>query len=385
MSLPTDQYSVGPELSDILQRFLPEYQKQHTLTVQQKKTVTDILKCRTPLMGGYVEQCDHCNEIRVTYHSCKNRHCPQCQFVRAYEWTQKRSTELLPVRYFHCVFTIPDTLHPIFRSNPKDCYRLIFKAVSETLLMLSKDKKRLGATPTITAVLHTWTQKLLYHPHLHCIVSGGGLSESGKWIPSPRTDFLFHFRPVEKMFRNKLITYLRELSEVTSNPELYQLTRIAYDQTWNLLIKPSFAGPKTVLDYLSQYTHRIAISNRRIVAMQADTVTFQYKDRNDGDTMKLMTVSGVEFIRRFIQHILPFGFVKIRYYGLLANKKKAHMLKRAREVLDVESIPIEPLVDWQEYLSNTFDSGLFLCPKCRKGIFHRTNIRLDRVVQERGP
>jgi len=377
--------SAGLELTDILYRFLPEYKKKYQLTNQQQKAVTNILACRTPLMGGYIEQCDHCNEIRVAYHSCKSRHCPKCQFVRSYEWNQKRSQELLPVHYFHCVFTIPDTLHPIFRSNPKDCYRMLFKAVSETLLTLSRDKKRLGATPAITAVLHTWTQRLLYHPHIHCIVSGGGLSETGKWIPSARTDFLFHVLVVGDLFKKKLINFLRQIPEVKTNRSFYKLTQKAYEQTWNPHIKPPFAGPQTVLNYLSQYTHRIAISNRRIQSMDKNDVSFTYKNRKNNNQIETETVPGVEFLRRFLQHILPFGFVKIRHYGLLANKKKSLVLQQARDALDSKRSIAIPIENWQTHILNTFGPDLFLCPMCKQGVFRRTLIRIERVLQESGP
>lgn len=292
------------ELADIFRRFRDELP---ALTSEQQKAVRDITSCRTEVLGGHVHQCDHCGHRQEVYNSCRNRHCPKCQNLEQARWLEARQAELLPVEYFHVVFTVPDVLKAIFLGNKSACYKLLFAAVSETLKEVALNPDHLGARIGFIAVLHTWTQKLHFHPHVHCIVPGGGLNPEGSQWVSAKPGFLLPVSVLKLVFRGKLLDKLEKAvrqGEVRfAHGDAATLLQQAARKSWVIYSKPPFAGPGQVLRYLGRYTHRVAISNDRLVQMCGRQVTFRHKDRTDGNKTKLLTLDAVEFLRRFLVHV----------------------------------------------------------------------------------
>jgi len=361
------------ELADIFRRFQDELP---ALSPEQAKAVRDIINCRTESLGGHVQQCDHCGLLLNVFNSCLNRHCPKCQSLDQARWLEARQADLLPVEYFHVVFTMPHELHPLFRANPQACYRLLFAAVAETLLEVALNPQRLGARIGFIAVLHTWTQTLLYHPHIHCIVPGGGLSPAGdRWI-SCKPGYFLPREVLALVFRGKLLHKLEravakgKVKLSGGNPAT--LLRQAARKGWMVYAKEPFAGPEQVLRYLGRYTHKIAISNRRLVSLKDGQVTFRWRDRADKNKVKLMTLEAREFLRRFLLHVLPKGFMRIRHYGFLANPVHKQAVARCRELLGVpagrgagdEEIAAET---WNELLERLTGVDVTLCPLCKIG------------------
>ena len=309
--------------------------------------------CRTPALGGQVFFCPACQREHFVPHSCRNRHCPQCQGAQAIAWLEQQETALLPIPYFHLVFTLSHALNPLIRQNRRALFNLLLAATSQTLLEFGR--QRLKAQIGISAVLHTWSQTLLDHYHVHCIVSGGGLALQGSgWVHTPDY-YLFPIKALSRMFRGKFLAGLKglydegklefhaQLQPLAQAAEFAKLLRSAARQNWVVYAKRPFAGPKQVLKYLSHYTHRVAISNRRLCSADADTVTFGYKDYADGARRKTMTLALAEFVRRFCLHLLPERFVKIRHYGLLGNRQRHERLERARSLLGVSGpTPVLP-------------------------------------------
>ena len=373
----------SPTVADVFRTFGPAYRQAHPrLPLSHLQVMRAIETCRTPQRGGHVYTCDHCGKHTFSYFSCRNRHCPTCQFLPAQRWLEKRQQDLLPIPYFHVVFTLPEQLRPLALSNPQCLYRLLFHAASQTLLQLAADPKHLGARIGFSAILHTWSQTLLYHPHLHCIVTGGGLApDNTLWIAA-KEEFFIHVRPLADLFRGKFLDELRKthqdgnlrFSEHTRHldaPGAFgKLLSQLYHTPWNVYCKPPFGGPHHVLEYLSAYTHRIAISNHRILALDQQTVTFRYRDSADAKKTKTMTLQGFEFIRRFLLHVLPPGFVRIRHYGLLSNRNRKTHLDLARTSL---GIPLPPQdqkttpLPWQDLLLARTGIDPYLCPHCLKG------------------
>lgn len=363
------------ELADIFERFKGELP---ALSTDQLKVVQDILSCRTPILGGHVQQCDHCGHRTSLYNSCLNRHCPKCQSLSQARWLEARQKDLLPVEYFHVVFTIPSELHLLFRNFPKRCYNLLFAAVSETLQEISRNSQRLGARIGFIAVLHTWTQMLLFHPHVHCIVPGGGLSLDGtQWIPC-KPGFFLPVSILSLVFKGKLLSKLEK--EIKNNKiqladkDPMVLLRNAALPSWNVYSKAPFAGPGQVLRYLGGYTHRIAISNHRLVSMKGRQVTFRWKDRADDNKQKLLTLDAVVFLCRFLMHVMPKGFMRIRHFGILSNAIRKESLVRCREHLPVENGPVNcaatencPKENWQQLLKRLTGIDVTLCPECKTG------------------
>ena len=322
------------------------------------KVMSAIERCRTAALGGHVARCenDACGHTVIAYNSCRNRHCPKCQGAAAREWLEEREAELLPVPYFHVVYTLPGPIADIAYTNKAVIYDILFKASAEATLTIAADKKRLGARIGITSVLHTWGSAMTHHPHVHMIVPGGGLSEDGtRWIAC-RPGFFLPVRVLSRLFRRRVIEMLIAAHSAGKLAFFGARTGLAEVQAfaaflaplkrceWVVYAKRPFAGPEQVLAYLSRYTHRIAISNRRLVAADANTVTFTYKDyRLDGPArFKMMTLATGEFIRRFLSHVLPKGFHRIRHYGLLANGQRADTIAKARELLAVTAPAVEP-------------------------------------------
>lgn len=339
------------EVADIFRAAGPAYRAAHAghLSLAQLKVMSAIEHCRTAALGGHVEACEDCGQWRIAYNSCRNRHCPKCQGAAARTWLAEREADLLPVGYFHVVFTLPAEIADVAFHNKARVYDLLFKAASETMLTIAADPKHLGARVGITAVLHTWGSAMTHHPHVHMIVPGGGIAPDGKrWISS-RPAFLLPVRVLGRLFRRLFLARLIGLHDA-GRPAFFGsmahlserrafLRHLSPDRKtrWVVYAKAPFAGPEAVLAYLSRYTHRVAISNSRLIAFDKNSVTFRYKDdRRDGaDRQQVMTLAAAEFIRRFLLHVLPKGFHRIRHYGLLAGSARKASLALARELLDV--------------------------------------------------
>lgn len=344
------------EVADIFRSAGPAYRAAHAghLSLGQLKVMTAIENCRTAALGGHVEACDDCGHWRIAYNSCRNRHCPKCQGAAARTWLAAREADLLPVGYFHVVFTVPAEIADVAWQNKAVVYDLLFRAAADTMLTIAADPKHLGARIGITAVLHTWGSALTHHPHVHMIVPGGGIAPDGtRWISS-RAAFLLPVRVLGALFRRLFLTRLLALFDAGRLAFFGTLTGLATRKAflrhlspirkkrWVVYAKPPFAGPQAVLAYLSRYTHRVAISNRRLIAFDEDGVTFRYKDyRRDGaGCQQVMTLATDEFIRRFLIHVLPRGFHRIRHYGLLASSTRKDTMALARRLLGV-AVPVE--------------------------------------------
>lgn len=371
-----------PEVADIFRCYGPEYRKDHEMPLRHLRAMRAIEICRTARLGGHVEQCDHCGHLRISYNSCRNRHCPKCQCLDKERWLEARKKDLLATEYFHIVFTIPETLRSLALRNQKVLYNILFKAASESIKELAKDPNYLGAEVGFIAILHTWSQTLTDHPHLHCIVTGGGLSADGKkWIPC-KNSFFIPVKVLSELFRGKFLGYLKEakenkklifpgqISHLKEDRSFKAMLNTLYDQHWVVYCKPPFSNAETVLEYLGRYTHRVAISNDRLIKIEGKQVTFQYRDRKENDRVKLMTLDASEFIRRFLLHILPDGFVKIRHYGILSNrnhKTKLHLCKQLLGVEHLREYDEKEKESWQDLLARITGSDPGICPRCGKG------------------
>jgi len=338
--------------------------------------------CRTAVLGGHKDQCDHCGHLEISYNSCRNRHCPKCQTLRKEKWIEARSEDLLPIEYFHVVFTLPSELNHLALLNQRVLYDLLFRSASETLTQLAQDPKHLGATPGVIGILHTWGQNLMHHPHLHCIVTGGGLSSDGsRWV-SCRKGFFIPVRVISALFKGKFLDLLKRcfqsnslvfpgsLSHLKQYENFELFTRQLYHQKWVVYCKPPFDGVQGVLQYLGRYTHRIAISNHRILHIQNGDVSFLWRDYADHQCQKIMTLKANEFIRRFLLHVLPSRYVRIRHFGLLANRKRKAHIALCRQILgggQTATPKTDTKETWQEQLFRICGIDLTLCPVCRKG------------------
>ena len=374
------------ELADIFREHGPAWREDNRghVSLDQLKVMSAIERCRTAALGGHVLRCedDACGHTRVAFNSCRDRHCPKCQGSAAREWLEDRESELLPVPYFHVVYTLPSELRNTAYQNKRVVYDILMKAAAETTLQIAADPKRLGAKIGITSVLHTWGSALTHHPHVHMIVPGGGLSPDGaRWITS-RGNFLVHVHVLSKMFRGKVIAMLAEAHAAGRLRFSNALAALADARTfkdflgplrhskWVVYCKEPFAGPEQVLRYLSRYTHRVAISNRRLVAADAGCVAFRFKDyRVEGaERWKTMTLTASEFIRRFLVHVLPKGLQRIRHYGLLANANRTAAIAKARELLAVPKPETQPE---PEAFADQTTPRLWPtpCPCCGKRLF----------------
>ncbi len=352
-------------------------------TSQAGRVLRDISDCRTSVLGGHVDRCDRCGREEIAYNSCRNRHCPKCQASARREWLSQREAELLPVPYFHVVFTIPHELGPLAIRNPKVVYEILFRASADTLRAVAADPKHLGAEVGILAILHTWGQSLEHHPHAHCVVTGGGISkDQSHWVPS-RDDFFLPVRVLSRMFRGKFLDRLSraqrrgalvlegKLAPLTERSAFGSFLRPLYEKEWVVYAKAPFGGPNRVLKYLGRYTHRVAISNQRLVGMDDESVSFRWKDYAHGCRHRVMTLSGVEFLRRFLMHVLPKGFVRIRHSGFLANCRRKKKLALARTLL--AALPAHELRP-STTESREGDDGVVRCSTCREGrmlLIHR--------------
>ncbi len=358
------------EVAEVLNKHWPQVEQHPAINGWQLRTLGAIMRCRTAAMGGHVDACSDCGLLRISYNSCRNRHCPKCQGKQREQWLQKREAELLPVPYFHVVFTLPDLLNPLVLHQPKAVYDTLFEAAWETLLVFAQDKKHLGAKPGMIAVLHSWGQTLSLHPHLHCIVPAGGLSKAGYWKKArTKGKFLFPVKAMSKVFRAKYIEKLK-----LCLPLDRQLVKALFQKPWVVFAKRPFGSPQVVLEYLGRYTHKIAISNHRITAIDQDTVSFSYKDYRQNAKKQLMTLPALEFIRRFAQHILPRAFVRIRHYGILSGTGKTKAIPLIRRQLPAGLMPV--VVPPRQLL----EYNPLVCPCCKT-----ETMVLLQVLPKRGP
>jgi hypothetical protein len=317
------------------------------LSGEQQRILRAIASCRTAALGGHVESCDHCRHRRIAYNSCRNRHCPRCQGSACARWMADRAQELLDVEYFHVVFTLPDAFNALALSNKRVVYNVLFDAAARTLRQVAANPKHLGAGIGFLAILHTWGQNLSLHPHLHCVVPGGGLSPDGKWIAC-RPGFFLPVRVLSRVFRGKFIDLLKrartagKLHGVENDGAFARLIDASVKHDWVVYAKPPFGGPEQVLKYLARYTHRIAISNRRLVSIDDGSVTFRWKDYAHHNRPRTTTLDGAEFLRRFLLHAVPRGFMRIRHFGLLANRVRAQNLAICRQRIAAPPRPILP-------------------------------------------
>jgi putative transposase/transposase-like zinc-binding protein len=330
------------------------------LTPEQRRALDDLTACRTAALGGHVLECPGCGHQEVSYNSCGNRHCPKCQATAAARWLETQAADLLDTPYFHVVFTLPSALGPVALSNPRAVYGLLMRAAAQTLLEVAADPRHLGAEVGVLAVLHTWSQNLTLHPHVHCVVTGGGLALDGsRWVAG-RDDFFLPVRVLSRVFRGKFLSGLRtafrrgrlrfpgRLAALARPRRFHRLLAETVRTEWVVYAKPPWGGAGTVLKYLARYTHRAAISNHRLLSLADGQVTFRWKDYAHGGRRGTMTLAAVEFVRRFLMHVLPTGFVRVRHYGLLANRHRQEKLARCRELLgmavteQVDTAPTDP-------------------------------------------
>jgi hypothetical protein len=371
------------EVADVFRRYEEAFFAQwgHVLSPQQRKTFGAIRDCRTAALGGhveYVEQCDQCGHLAISYNSCRNRHCPKCQAMARAKWLAAREADLLPAGYFHVVFTLPQQIGGLALQNAREIYGILFRAASETLLTIAADPKRLGVEIGFLAVLHTWGQNLHLHPHLHCVVPGGGISLDGTRWKACRRSFLLPAKVLGALFQKKFLIYLTEAfreGRLQFHGEMAGLARPAAFEAlcrkagkikWLVYAKAPFGSPEQVLKYLARYTHRVAISNSRILSVEDGRVTFLWKDYADDNKTKTMTLEAVEFIRRFLLHVLPAGFVRIRQFGFLANRARREKLALCRRLLGVAPAPTDTAV-MVERDDNAAEPRRKPCPICKTG------------------
>jgi hypothetical protein len=374
------------ELADIFRQHGPAYRQAHSLPLHQHRLMQAIETCRTAVLGGVVEWCDHCQYTHIRYRSCRNRHCPKCQGAAREKWLEQRQQELLPIEYFHVVFTLPEPIAAIAFYNKEAVYDILFRATAETLLTIARDPKRLGVELGFLAVLHTWGQNLHFHPHLHCVVPGGGLSmDHDRWVGGRRR-FLLPVKVLSRFFCRVFLDALEKAHaagqlqffgalESLRDPHAFARYLAPLHQSeWVVYAKAPFGGPQHVLEYLGRYTHRVAISNRRLLALENGQVSFQWKDYRDGQ-VKVMTVAAEEFIRRFMQHALPSGLQRIRYYGFLANCHRAAKLDLCRRLLASACSDLLPHLDQcREFLAALIARNARQCPQCGIGILASVQI-----------
>lgn len=368
-----------------VQQVLLKHPAHTSSNAHVQKVLQRLRTCRTSALGYHVYRCsdEECGHVKYQYHSCRDRHCPQCGALKKQEWIEARTAELLPVKYYHVVFTLPHELNSLVMGHRKLLYKLLFDASSQTLLTFAADPKYLQAVPGIISVLHTWGQQLSFHPHIHCIVSGGGITGGNSWKEATKNDwrFLFPVKAMDKVYRGKFLEGLKALIDSktvvpTADTDIRALFNTLYHKEWVVYAKAPFGGPHAVIEYLGRYTHKVAISNHRITGIneQEDTVSFDYKDYSDDNKQKQMTLNGEEFIRRFEQHILPRGFTRIRTYGYLANRNRQ---QRINEVLKRMQLPMHKAlvkIPMQVRMMEQYGIDIHQCPGCKGGTLQLVHV-----------
>jgi hypothetical protein len=374
------------EVADVFRRYGSAYRQQHagSLSRGQRRVMSAIELCRSAALGGHLEQCNSCGHQRPAYNSCRNRHCPKCQSLARAQWLEDRQAELLPVEYFHVVFTVPQEIAAIAYQNKEVVYGILFRATAETLRTIAADPKHLGAEIGFLAVLHTWGQNLLHHPHLHCVVPGGGISPDGKHWVACRPGFFLPVRVLSRLFRRLFLEHLQTAFdtgklqffsslEPLRDPKALAAYLSPLRQTeWVVYAKPPFGGPQQVLNYLGRYTHRVAISNNRLLDIDYGRISFHWKDYRDHDQQKTMTLEASEFIRRFLLHVLPDGFQRIRHYGFLGHRYRQAKLALCRQLLGVVMslsgvVPPQDKPDYRDFYEKLTGKSLRECPLCNRG------------------
>jgi len=362
------------EVADVIRMYGEEYRAMHTLTRKQEAVMTAIESCRSSALGYHIDACGNCGHIETSYNSCRDRHCPKCQGIERRRWVESRLKDLLPVSYYHVVFTLPHNIFPMCLFNQRLVYNLLFDSAAETLLSFGRDQKWLGAQTGFFGILHTWGQTLWLHPHVHFIVLGGGINDEGRWVSGKYGGkFLFPVRGLSKVFRGKFIEGLKEaydrgelrfpgeLAGLKSQESFGRWIEDLRSNEWIVFTKPPFGSPEKVVSYVGRYTHRVAISNHRIESIGNGQVVFRYKDYADADKVKEMVLGAQEFIRRFMWHVLPAGFQKIRHYGFLSNGRKG-TLRQMLKVLKLEQKT--PVESTNQVIAEL--SGGIICPVCRQ-------------------
>lgn len=365
------------KIQEIITKHWKTYQEKHEVQWYKQKVMNQISKCKTEAMGAHKFVCDECGYEEIAYNSCRNRHCPNCQTGKQLKWIEARKEEVLNTKYYHVVFTIPEELNLMAMQNPRKIYSILFKASAETLQELARDKKYLGAEVGFFSILHTWGQEMTYHPHVHMVVTGGGLSKIGTWVEKG-SDFFIPVKVMASKFKGKFMDYLKKEklhfygeNEEYKNPANYDnLKKTLYAKKWVVYCKEPFKNANYVIEYLGRYTHRVAISNDRITKVNEKEVTFKYKDYKEGNKIKERTITCEEFIRRFLLHILPLQFMKIRHYGILGNRNKKTILVKCKKLTQT---PIKEESNSQkkrtviEYIKQAIGRDINLCPCCKNG------------------
>jgi hypothetical protein len=377
------------EVAEVFRRYGEAYRNEHdgSLSRAQRRVMSAVEVCRTAALGGHVEECDNedCRHQRISYNSCRNRHCPKCQSLARAEWIEDREAEVLDCEYFHVVFTVPEEIAAIAYQNKRVVYGILFQAAAETLRTIAADSKHLGAEIGFFGVLHTWGQNLLHHPHLHFVVAGGGIAPEGdRWIFC-RSGFFVPVRVLSRLFRRLFLEALQKafdsgklkffssLESLQDREAFIRYLAPVRKAEWVVYAKPPFAGPQQVLDYVGRYTHRVAISNDRLLDIENGEVRFRWKDYRDNNRQKTMMLTADEFIRRFLLHALPDGFQRIRYYGFLGNRYRKQKLALCRQLLAMpenERPETDPSSDYRDLYEELTGSSLWKCPVCHKGCMH---------------
>lgn len=352
------------ELADVLRKYGKHFLKNNNISYQKKKVLRAIVNCRTAVLGGHLQRCSNCDYQQIAYNSCRNRHCPKCQTQQREKWIQARMDQVLPIPYFHVVFTLPSDLNQLCLRYPKQLYNILFSASWETIQTFSKDTKYLGAKSGMISILHTWGQNLSLHPHLHCMVPSGGINKQKQWKQTcGNGKYLFPVKAMSKVFRT---LFLKQLKQLRNKGEIHHvglqsLVDTLFNKPWVVYAKSPFLGVKSVVEYLGRYSHKIAISNHRIKAIKHNQVCFTYKNYKTNQNT-LMCLKAKEFIRRYIQHILPKGFVRIRHFGICASRNKAILTDIRKQLLKKYALKVKPLM-YPQWSKKTI-----LCCKCKKGI-----------------
>jgi hypothetical protein len=390
------------EVADIFHRYGTAFRQHHagSLNTLQGRVMRAIECCRTAALGGHVEQCNACGHQRIAYNSCRNRHCPKCQSLARAQWLQARPAELLPTPYFHVVFTLPQEVAAIAFQNKRAVYDILFRAAAQTLQMVAADPKHLGAEIGCIAILHSWGQNLLYHPHLHCVVPGGGLAPDGsRWIAC-RPQFFLPVRVLSRLFRRLFLAQLQHAFKAGALQFFHDLTPLteaaAFSRylartrqtDWVVYAKPPFGGPRQVLNYLGRYTHRVAIANHRLLAIDDGKIQFRWKDYRHAAASSMMTLDADEFIRRFLLHVFPSGLMRIRHYGFLANRHGDARLARCRQLLDAPepaAVPLADNADYRDRYEQLTGKSLRRCPRCGRGAMTCIEIFLPGAMPRAPP
>ena len=402
--------TVRLEVADIFNRYGEVYRQDHvgSLSTLQRRVMSAIELCRTAALGGHIERCDACGRERIAYNSCRNRHCPKCQSLARAQWLEDRQAELLPVPYFHVVFTVPQEIAAIAFQNKRAIYDILFRASAETLHTIALDPKHLGAETGCISILHSWGQNLLFHPHVHCVVPGGGLSPDGsRWIGC-RANFFLPVRVLSRLFRRMFLEQLQKAFDAGTLRFFSTLEFLSDQQAfakylagtkkneWVVYAKPPFGGPKQVLDYLGRYTHRVAISNNRLLDIDNGKIRFRWKDYRHGSAKGVMTLDADEFIRRFLLHVVPTGFMRIRHYGFLANCHCEAKLACCRRLLGAPAQTSPSLAasaertsdsgqDYRDHYEKLTGNSLRMCPHCKTGHMVRTDTLPPDVLPRAPP